>query len=565
MKIIGDSGLQSTEPVSRPFLQRLARDAAGNALAIMGAMLFPLLALVGSGVDISRAYLVQTRLQEACDAGALAGRRAMTNGVIDDPVKSQIDIFFNFNFRQGSFGASNPIVTVGGGTATDKSVILNVTSTVPTTIMQVFGKYAIDVAVNCRANHIFTNTDVMFVLDVTGSMNCKPGEDAPKCPNGNNNEANQTGSKLEGLQDATKAFYTTMTEVAGNNARLRFGFMPYSSTVNVGKLLPSSYLVSDNWTYQSRRLANNAAVVNGKNKADCDARSGAYTAASESTLSKCVYQQWSYQEVSLPLSSYVKGSRIDNPVAGADGYVPAKTTWAGCIEERGTVPMADAVTDPNRAKAYDLDVDLVPNSRETRWRPYWPDVLFWRYEGYLGRVSDACPTQAEKLQVWTEARFDSYVDKLSAVGSTYHDIGLAWGARFLSPSGIFAAENPTMYNNNRVQRHLVFMTDGLLAPNPLTANAYGVEANDLRISGSLNAAATELTARHRQRVLALCNAIKSKGISIHVVAFAISQVPQELIECADNPSQVYLASDSKTLKAKFTEIAKNIGGLRLTQ
>ncbi len=64
----------------RAFLGGLLRDARGNALAIMAAALIPLAGMVGGGVDIARMYIVKTRLQHACDAGALAGRKAMGGG-----------------------------------------------------------------------------------------------------------------------------------------------------------------------------------------------------------------------------------------------------------------------------------------------------------------------------------------------------------------------------------------------------------------------------------------------------------------------------------------------------
>lgn len=63
------------------------------------------------------------------------------------------------------------------------------------------------------------------------------------------------------------------------------------------------------------------------------------------------------------------------------GYTPiadAKTTdryatWAGCTEERTTTRMTASATsiDPG---AYDLDIDRIPSSDDTRWRPYWPEI-----------------------------------------------------------------------------------------------------------------------------------------------------------------------------------------------
>ena len=36
--------------------------------------LIPILAMIGGGIDMGRGYLSQSRLQQACDAGVLAGR-----------------------------------------------------------------------------------------------------------------------------------------------------------------------------------------------------------------------------------------------------------------------------------------------------------------------------------------------------------------------------------------------------------------------------------------------------------------------------------------------------------
>ena len=56
---------------------KLIRDQRGNAMMLTAAAIVPVLGMVGSGVDIGRAYMAQLRLQQACDAGVLAGRRSM--------------------------------------------------------------------------------------------------------------------------------------------------------------------------------------------------------------------------------------------------------------------------------------------------------------------------------------------------------------------------------------------------------------------------------------------------------------------------------------------------------
>ena len=86
------------------FLGRLARDTRGNVLAIVAAAVLPMTAFVGAGLDLSRAYLVRTRLQQACDAGVLAGRRTMgAGGSLAGAPTAQIQNFINFNFPKSFY------------------------------------------------------------------------------------------------------------------------------------------------------------------------------------------------------------------------------------------------------------------------------------------------------------------------------------------------------------------------------------------------------------------------------------------------------------------------------
>ncbi len=89
------------------FLARLARDTRGNTLALMAAAFFPLAGLIGGGVDMSRIYITKTRLQQACDAGALSGRKAMGSGswtTTTGGTRDRAYQLFDANFKQGDFG-----------------------------------------------------------------------------------------------------------------------------------------------------------------------------------------------------------------------------------------------------------------------------------------------------------------------------------------------------------------------------------------------------------------------------------------------------------------------------
>src|SRR4051812_31942921 len=153
---------------STGLLSRFARDRRGNTLAIVGAAMIPLTAMIGSGVDMSRAYMAKHRLQSACDAAALAGRRVMQNDTLTPSVTNEAIKFFNFNFKQRLYqtDAFTPVVTK----PSSGTVRVAAATKIPTAIMSIFGWKKLNLSVTCDASQNYVNTDVLLVLDVTGSM-----------------------------------------------------------------------------------------------------------------------------------------------------------------------------------------------------------------------------------------------------------------------------------------------------------------------------------------------------------------------------------------------------------
>lgn len=646
------------------FAGRLGRDVAGNTLAIVAAAIIPLTALVGSGIDMSRAYMAQARLQIACDAGALAGRRAMTNGVVDDTVRAEALKFFRFNFETGESGATPTFSvasfkpTVADGTNT--AVVMSASTTVPTTLMSMFGFSQIPISVTCNAKQDFVNTDIVLVLDTTGSMKNKAS-------------SSDTDTKIVALQNAVLALYDELKpvqdELTGYGLRLRYGVVPYASSINVGKLLRgvnTSYVASDAWDYQSR-VANYTTVAGytgtpgsptttiqtysssisasncskyGNNQSFSGSSglpsttssggpaptatisysyapldwggstniSGGGTKTCRRTRTQVTttyspyykFTNWTYQPSSYDISAFVTGSvtiakgtgssenedpggtvSVSGPynlrelatAPGATGITTTTSTWDGCIEERWTDNTLTSSTTSIPANAYDLDIALVPTGdRKTKWKPYWKDVAFlptsvnYDYGGIDQRPQWACPAEARRMQVWDRASLDGYLKTLNPDGGTYHDNGIIWGAHIISPDGVFAADNPNSYNNMPVSRHMIFMTDGLLDTGYQTLyTTYGVERFDARVTPGGGASnETEQASRHRQRFKLMCTAVKGMGVSIWVVAFA-SSLDTDLTNCATNASQASTSANAADLNAKFVEIGKNIGALRLTK
>lgn len=245
----GTRAAANQAPLPQGFLPRLARDTSGNTLAMMGAALLPLMGIIGGGVDMSRAYLAQSRLQQACDAGVLAARknlgsRVAVDGTVPNEAAELGNRFFNLNFRDGIYGTEDREFQLY--LESDYSVTGEASVRVPTSIMKIFGFNEVNIAVNCGAVLSFQNLDLMMVLDTTGSMrHTNPGD---------------SQSRIDTMKQVIRDFHTEIESNKAPGIRIRYGFVPYATNINVGHLLNNSWVVR-NWSYQSRESAGTSSSV----------------------------------------------------------------------------------------------------------------------------------------------------------------------------------------------------------------------------------------------------------------------------------------------------------------
>ena len=664
---------KGTDPMGREtqgsnsWLLRLLRDKTANTLAIAAAAMIPLMAMVGGGIDASRYYMAAARMQAACDAGALAARRAMSTATFTSEHRTIGLNFFDQNFSDGQFGVTN---RVRNYTSTGNGVVNGTASgTLPSTIMGAFGFTNFPLSVTCSAEVNISNTDIMFVLDVTGSM--------ADCPNGTACNSG-SGSKIVALRSAVMSFYDTVQAATSPAAQVRYGIVPYSQQVNVGFSIPRQHLVS-NHTYQSRvarfqeqfktipgngvkvgdpiLVSNNTeslprdvanmgttdtnllryrtdgstgttaasyctgstmrntftVIVNGvtqtwqvsntqivnnffsggssNNRAACRGTVRRTRPATQSDVVEdqivrsVVFQDWLYCPVTTgtanpcgvtnPTGSpvgweavnftnvYNSGNTVRMPI-GINGSMTS-VTWSGCIEEPETV-LTDNYN-PIPSGAHDLNINLVPVNDAQRWKPALRDAVWQRPSdanvvstGNLSHGFWKCPHAARKLSAIARTDLQAYVDSLSASGNTYHDIGMLWGARFISPRGLFSAENSTAPNGDPIARHIVFMTDGVQFNQIGNYSTHGVEVTDRRITG--DGSSTREFDRRAARFQAICRAAQQESITVWVVAFG-TELTSNLQTCA-SPGRAFHANDNAALDARFKEIAQNIAALRLT-
>lgn len=636
-------------------LRRLAHNRAGNTIMLVAAAIAPIMAMVGGGVDMGRSYLSQSRLQQACDAGVLAARKKLgtevtITGDVPDDVAEVGQRFFNINFRTGSYGTEDR--TFEMQLEDDYSISGTATVKVPTTIMRAFGFTEVPIEVECEAQLNMSDTDVMMVLDVTGSMA--------------RTNSGDTLSRIDALKETVRAFHAQMTASISGGTRIRFGFVPYSTNVNVGALLEDDWVV-DEWTYQSRERvvdtttettrtywtnwtykSGGASTTNvssyaatyhspsggrgegaasGDGYYTCDTGSPRDTYTSSDVLLSTVNEVFvgppagtkttehyrrtingdDYWIQRIDNICYVKKTTYTSYIQEYDKiteptivytykwkYHPItmdvsdwRTTSNGCMEERDTYDIEDYTT-VDLSRALDLDLDRVPTAGtpSTQWRPMFPGIIYEREinSGGGGSFKDAqsvtnnnwlnaedagvsaCPAAARKLSVMSSGDIDSYLATLSPDGNTYHDIGMIWGGRLLSPTGIFADENSDAANGREISRHLIFLTDGQTATLDLSYGSYGVEPLDERRwrdgpggSGS----SYSLTETVENRFAFACEEVKKKNITVWVIAFGTDLNP--IMTACAGEGHYFAAADADELSATFATIAEQLGELRVTR
>lgn len=655
-------------------LNRVARDQRGNVLALSVLIIFVTVVLAGSTVDTARLYLVKARLQQACDSGVLAGRRFMVDSAsttLDANASTQATNFFNNNFKAGWLQTTS--ISFTPAKTADNRVSGTASAVVPMTLTRLFniihpsvsvpGSQTINVT--CEARYDLADTDIMFVLDTTGSMACLPSEDNATCSStvssqgtsaytrpadsalgagsGSVNDSvagypgsfgyyvnERSGSRISALRTAVISFYNTMAANVQPGTNIRYGFVTYTSVVNAGKAIQSinpQFMVggagnaTTNWTYQSRRVTADYQIsatnttFTGRTSAQCNAlilpRNPATALtyntstqqATESTVSwssgnggTCVVTArvygptWTYGPTSHNVSSFLTNASVDDPTRVDTGTA----SWQGCIEERDTT--ASASFDINNLPP-DLDPDLVPTNDATRWRPAWPEIIYGRnYTGgtygytstgtttsngdtnsiaiglsYARYNTDqllragwfSCGKPVRRLATMSLTDVTNYVNApdFRPIGGTYHDTGMTWGVRMISPNGIFANDTAAWPGRNPPNRVIVFLTDGAMAPNVTIYGQYGVEYFDRRATGGTFASQTDY---HNARFLALCAKAKSMNISIWTVALGLAATP-ELQQCASNPQQSLSSTSGSDLNTQFQTIAQRVARLRVSQ
>jgi Flp pilus assembly protein TadG len=145
----------------------------------------------------------------------------------------------------------------------------------------------------------------------------------------------------------------------------------------------------------------------------------------------------------------------------------------------------------------------------------------------------------------------SKIDTMVAKGYTYIPAGLLWGWNVLDHEAPFTeGKSNSVSKAVQARKAVVLMTDGenTISPTyPLHNEFDGAPAN--------------------AKLASLCDAVKDGGVEIYTVSFMVpsNTIKDILTKCASTPGQYYDAANASDLYSAFSQIARDLAAVRLTQ
>ncbi len=198
------------------FLRRRLRElraANGANVTITFALAtIPMVGFVGAAVDYSHANSVKAAMQAAADATALMLSK-IAYSLNSSQIQTKANDYFKALFTKPE--ATNVTITATYSSTNGNLVLVNATSDVKTSFMNLMGFKTMKVGVDSQVKWGNTRLRVALVLDTTGSM--------------------ADDGKMDALKPATKSLLDQLKAAASKNGDVYVSIIPFSKDVNVGK------------------------------------------------------------------------------------------------------------------------------------------------------------------------------------------------------------------------------------------------------------------------------------------------------------------------------------------
>jgi Flp pilus assembly protein TadG len=509
-------------------IRQLLRRNEGSAtlLVAMGATL--LVASAGIAIDMGRVQTVQSRLSNALDSAGLAAGNGLNSG----NVTAITNKYFWANFPTAYMGSSvnNPTVTAS---ANNTILTLDVTGTVPTTFMKIFGLMNVPVHAHTQITRANLGMELVLVMDTTGSM------------------SDSAGGGLTKLQAAKNAASDLINILYGTNATLPnmwVGLVPFAQGVNINASrtswtsnpvnLPSYGWGSTSWggCVDAREASNRditddppATALFPKYYWPDDDNYNNWVNSSANTVNTNICTRQS----SCTCANYGPCSCTTN------GDVQTCISCSGSGNNRTCTRAVTTTT-----YSYTINSTHGPNT--------------------------FC-SQAVTPLTATKSTVLNAINSLGATGNTHIVLGAGWGWRMLSPrwrnlwGGEMNTNNlPLDYHSPLMNKVVILITDG---DNTISNSVHGAYwyLSDGHLGTTNSTTATNTLNTRTQQV---CTSMKNNGILVYTIAFGtdISATAQTMLQnCATSPDYYFYSPTGAALQTTFHTIADSLANLRVSQ
>lgn len=522
-------------------LRRMVHSEQGSVALIIGVAIFALVLGAGAAIDMSRAEILQSKIQSSLDESGLAVLASMSERPAEisqgEWAAQQAQRFFDANFPSRYLGTTP--ITINATVIDDNTVTLTANAEQTTTIMQMAGITKVNVGATTQVKRANTGSglELVLALDNTSSMLCNVA-DSTDCSGGAN-------SKIVALKDSAKLLLDIIYGPADTSDKTYVGIVPFSQAVNIG----NSHI---QWLGNGTKTG--AQIVADTTKYDWGPNGG--------TWGGCIVERTSYDST-------------DEPPTTAFPFFPY---W---FPPEFATTQAEADTLMTKFGYYDNFNPLYTGTNLVYPIPGWRQGSSgsYTYNSPLDTVTQGpnlyCPVEMLPMQA-SKAVAEAKIDSMIATGQTLINEGAAWAWRMLSPRwrGTWGGEMdanslPGEYNVYGMQKVMVLMTDGWSVFEPYNFTAFGKLGSAPIYTPSRDAAAYYMNLRLKS----ICDNMRAKGIIIYTIGFGrAGSITDEssvnvplLQQCAGDESHFFLAPTVQDLRSAFTQIGRALVNLRVVK
>ncbi len=522
-------------------MKHLLSDEKGSAFALIGFSIFGLVAASGAAVDYSRAYMLEAKMSAALDsAGLAAGAVANTRDI-----EAEVQKYFKANMPDDFMDATfdGPHVTM----SENKQVLnLDVSATLPTAFMKVFGMNEIEVSAEAEITRANKGLELILVMDTTGSMA--------------SNASGDSRPKIDAMKQAATDLIDILYGDKEEFENLYVGLVSYGAVANIGAHRTS--WIKDNLStlypanYPAGRVKWKGCVFERTNASgtsdDLDTSDEPPSATNNNTL----FNAFFWQDCGLPNNCSVEdgnnSNNDNNWIRNSDGNITIVDSYSRA-DNPATLTTENIATMRNEMNNF-----RGPNTG--CGQPLMPMV----------QSKTVIKDKIKSLIPWGR-------------GGTASSTGIIWSWRMLSPKwrGMWEhvdAKLPLDYKTPLMEKVVVMLTDGennFYTPFGSAGSSWSDFTGYRRIGNNELGVNTKEPNGRREinnRTLSTCIKMKAEGIIIYTITFGLSGSGAATVEarntfrsCASKPEFYFDSPNEENLKTAFRTIGDSLANLRISK